>query len=221
MFLSYALGVVVLFFVLLGQARIALVRREFRPRLAVFLGVIGFFETIAYAGGHHVPASSWAWVLGTLLVGAVGLGALRGLSVRVWSGNGWVVRQGTTTTMVLWLLTLLALSVGDAAGSSGTTDLAGASFLLYLGLTLGTQSYVVFRRGVPLWAALGPDAGRPLQFHFSEGPGGFFATFQTNGAPPGWGPPPRPHVHDDPDIIDAEVVEDDDELGPPELPAPR
>ena len=221
MFVSYALGVVVLFFVLLGQARIALVRREFRPRLAVFLGVIGLFETIAYAGDHHVPASSWAWVLGTLLVGAVGLGALRGLSVRVWSGNGWVVRQGTTATMVLWLLTLLALSVGDAAGSSGTTDLAGASFLLYLGLTLGMQSYVVFRRGEPLWAALGPDAGRPLQFHFSEGPGGFFATFQTNGAPPGWGPPQRPHAHDDPDIIDAEVVEDDDEHGPPELPAAR
>ena len=220
MFLSYALGAIVLFFVLLGQPRIAVVRREFRPRLPVFLGVIGLFETIAYAGDHHVSGAAWAWVLGALVVGALGLGALRGLSMRVWSVNGWVVRQGTTATMVLWLISLLAYFVADAASSqTGGTDLAGASFLLYLGLTLGLQSYVVFRRGQPLWSALGPDAGRPLQFHFSQGPGAFFATFRTDGgAPPGWG---APGPQDDPDIIDAEVVEEDDEHKPPELPAAR
>jgi hypothetical protein len=220
MFLSYALGAVVLFFVLLGQARIGVVRRFFRPRLAVFLGVLGFIETIAYAGDHHVPSSSWAWVAGTMVLGALGVGALRGLSMRVWSGNGWVVRQGTAVTMVLWLVTLLAHVFGDAGGSqAGAADLAGATLLLYLGLTLGMQSYVVFRRGQPLWTALGPDAGRPLQFNFSQAPGTFFATFRTDGgAPPGWGAP-RPQ--DDPDIIDVEVVEDDDEHGPPELHAPR
>jgi len=221
MFFSYALGAIVLFFVLLGQARIGVVRRDFRPRLAVFLGVIGLFQTIAYAGDHHVPSSAWAWVAGTMLLGAAGLGALRALSMRVWSVNGWVVRQGTTATMVLWLVTLLAHVLGDAGGThGGGSDLAGATFLLYLGLTLGLQSYVVFRRGQPQWDALGPDAGRPLQFHFSQGPGAFFATFQTNGAPPGWNAP-RPEPYDDPDIIDAEVVEDDDEPGPPELHAPR
>jgi len=221
MFFSYALGAIVLFFVLLGQARIGVVRRDFRPRLAVFLGVIGLFQTIAYAGDHHVPSSAWAWVAGTMLLGAAGLGALRALSMRVWSVNGWVVRQGTTATMVLWLVTLLAHVLGDAGGThGGGSDLAGATFLLYLGLTLGLQSYVVFRRGQPQWDALGPDAGRPLQFHFSQGPGAFFATFQTNGAPPGWNAP-RPGPYDDPDIIDAEVVEDDDEPGPPELHAPR
>jgi hypothetical protein len=222
MFFSYALGAIVLFFVLLGQARIGTVRRGFRPRLPVFLGVIGLAQTIAYAGDHRVPSSAWAWVAGTMLLGALGLGALRGLSMRVWSGNGWVVRQGTATTMVLWLLTLLAHVFGDAGGThGGSADLAGATLLLYLGLTLGMQSYVVVRRGQPLWDALGPDAGRPLQFHFSEGPGAFFATFRTDGtAPPGWGAA-RPGPYDDPNVIDAEVVEDDDEHGPPELHAPR
>ena len=41
--------------------------------------MIGLFETIAYAGDHHVPSSSWAWVAGTMVLGALGLGALRGL----------------------------------------------------------------------------------------------------------------------------------------------
>src|SRR5947209_14777096 len=104
MFLSYAFGAIVLIFVLLGQSRIGVVRRDFRPRLPVFLGVIGLFAMFAYAGDHHVSGSAWAWVLGTLAVGALGVGALRGLSMRVWSSNNWVVRQGTTATMLLWLL---------------------------------------------------------------------------------------------------------------------
>jgi hypothetical protein len=220
MFFSYALGVIVLFFVLLGQSRIGVVRRQFRPRLPVFLGVIGLFQTIAYAGDHHVPSSSWAWVAATMVLGALGLGALRGLSMRVWASRGWVVRVATAATWLLWVVTLLAHVFGDAGGSqAGAADLAGATFLLYLGLTLGAQSYVVVRRGEPLWAELGPDAGQPLQFHFSQGPGAFFTTVRTDfGGPPQWGTPSQ---GDDPDIIDVEVVEDDDDHGPPELHAPR
>jgi hypothetical protein len=104
---------------------------------------------------------------------------------------------------------------------------------VYLGLTLAVQYYVVYRRALPLWAQLGPDAGRPLQVRFSQGPGGFFATFRGPGAAPGapggpggWAEPGggwvRPGggaaVRHDPTVIDAEVVED--EQDPPELSAP-
>ena len=85
------------------------------------------------------------------------------------------------------------------------------------------QYYVVFRRALPLWDQLGPNAGRPLQVHFAQGPGAFFATFRSDGGgPAGWGPAggAAPDA-DDPDVIDAEVVEDDDDHGPPELHAPR
>ena len=57
---------------------------------------------------------------------------------------------------------------GSHAGAAG---LEGASFLLYLGLTLAVQDYVVHRRALPLWAQLGPDAGRPLQVQFTLQPG--------------------------------------------------
>ena len=144
--------------------------------------------------------------------------------MRVWASNGWVVRQGNAVTMALWLVSLLVHFAADSAGNhSGGAGLEAASFLLYLGLTLGVQYYVVFRRALPLWAQLGPNAGRPLQVHFSQGPGAFFATFRSEGAgPAGWGPAGGPATAaDDPDVIDAEVVEDDDDHGPPELHAPR
>ena len=214
---SYLVGIPVLIFVLLGQSRAVPVPRVYRPRLPVVLGVIGLFSLASYAGDHHVTSAAWAWLLGTLAVGAVVLGALRGLTMRVWPSNGWVMRLGTALTMALWLATLLALFVADAAGNhSGATDLVGAGFLVYLGLTLAMQSYVVFRRARPLWAQLGPDAGRPLQVNFMQSPGVFFTTFRTGGPGPGWG-----SQGENSDIIDAEVVEDDEHQGPPELHAPR
>ena len=214
---SYLVGIPVLIFVLLGQSRPMPVPRVYRPRLPLVLGVIGLFTLASYAGDHHVTSAAWAWLLGTLAVGAIGLGALRGLTMRVWPSNGWVMRLGTAPTMALWLATLLALFVADAAGNhSGATDLVSAGFLVYLGLTLAMQSYVVFRRARPLWAQLGPDAGRPLQVNFMQSPGVFFTTFRTGGPGPGWG-----SQGENSDIIDAEVVEDDEHQGPPELHAPR
>jgi hypothetical protein len=240
-FFSYALGALILVLVLLRQVRVRPVPRVFQPRLPVVIGVIGLFEMFSYAGSHHVSSSAWLWVLGTLVVGGLGLGVLRGLSMRVWKGNGWVLRQGNAITMALWLVSLLVHFVGDNGQShAGAAGLEGSSFLLYLGVTLCVQYYVVYRRALPLWAELGPDAGRPLAVQFMQAPGAFFASFNGPagwapgagaGAGPGAGQPQAPGTSsgqggrsryaDDPNIIDAEVVEDDDDHGPPELHAPR
>lgn len=229
-FFSYALGAIILILVLLRQVRIRPVPRVFQPRLPLVLGVIGLFEMFSYAGNHHVTAGAWGWVVGTLVIGALGLGALRGLSMRVWAADGWVLRQGNALTMGLWLVSLLVHFAGDAAvDHAGAAGLQASSFLLYLGVTLSMQYYVVFRRALPLWQQLGPDAGRPLQVHFTQGPGSFFATFggpAAGGA--GWGAPGQRQGRSaggraahDPTVIDAEVVEDEDGHGPPELHAPH
>lgn len=213
---SYVVGALVLIPVLLRQIRAVPVPRAYVPRLPIVLGVIGLFAMSTYAGDHHVTSTDWTWVLGTL-AGAVVLGGLRGLSTRVWDTNGWVVRQANLVTMALWLVTLVLQFAGDAAAG-----LVGASFLIFLGLTMAAQRYVEFRRARPMWARLGPDAGRPLVMNFTQGPGAFFATFRTDGqgagAPGGWGSPTSGY---DPNVIDVEVVDDDEDHGPPELHAPH
>ena len=157
-----------------------------------------------------------------------------------------MLRQGGAITMALWLVSLLVHFVGDAGqGHAGAAGLEGASFLLYLGVTLCAQYYVVYRRALPLWGQLGPDAGRPLRMQFTQftqSPGAFFATFGGPGggggggvggpAGSGWGQSPGQRqapsdssgggsFADDPNVIDVEVVEDDDDHGPPELHAPH
>ncbi len=226
---SVFIGAVLLVLVLLRQVAVRPVPRVLRVTLPVFIGVIGLFELIGYANGHHhIAGSAWAWVLGTLLIGAVGLGIVRGLTVRIWTAGNWVLRQGTAVTMVLWLLSLAVHFAGDAFGAHAHdgSGLVASSFLLYLGLTLGVQAAVVHRRAEPLWAQLGPPAGNPFQMNFSQGPGAFFATFRTGpggpAGPAGWGDPGHhggPVDYDDPNVIDAEVVEDSDD--PPELPRAR
>lgn len=213
---SYVVGVLVLIPVLLRQIRVVPVPRTYVPRLPIVLGVIGLFAMSSYAGDHHVTSADWSWVLGTF-VGAIVLGGLRGVTMRVWDTNGWVVRQANLVTMALWLGTLVLQFAGDAAAG-----LVGASFLIFLGLTMAVQRYVEFRRARPMWARLGPDAGRPLIMNFTQGPGAFFTTFRTDPrgarAPGGWG---GPSAGSDPNIIDVEVVDEDDEHGPPELRAPH
>jgi hypothetical protein len=228
---SIALDVLIGVYILSRQRRIRVVRRVLSLRFPIIVGVIGLIDLLSYTDTHHhITQSDWVWVLATIAVGALLLGAIRALTVKIWTSNDWVVRQGTWLTIGLWVLSLaLHFAGGIGAQHSGAGNLEASSFLLYLAITYGVQNYVVHRRAVPLWDALGPEAGRRLQVTFGQGPGGagtFFTMFGGgDGAGPGFGPgngrsfgpegPGGRHAQDDPTIIDAEVVEDDD--GPPEL----
>jgi hypothetical protein len=227
MFFTIALDVLIAVYVLSRQRRIRLVPRLLNLRLPIIFGVIGLIDLLGYTDNHrhHVTGADWAWVLATLVVGALILGGIRALTVKVWTSNQWVVRQGTWLTIGLWVLSLALHFVGDVgAAHNGAGNFEASSFLLYLAVTYGVQNYVVHRRALPLWDALGPQAGRGLQINFRPGPGGpgaFFATFRGGpGGGPGFGPgSPQstgPSRQNDPTIIDAEVVDDDDD-GPPAL----
>jgi hypothetical protein len=222
MWLSYAFGIGVVLLVIFNQTRIRPVPLVLTARLPVVVGAIGIFDVLEYLSqNHHPTGTDYLWVGGTLLVGAVLLGAVRAFTVRLWTAGVWVVRQGTPLTMFLWVLSLvLHFYVDGGGGHKGASGLEQSTLLLYLGLTIGVQAYVVHRRAVPLYQQLGPDAGRRLRVNFGSGPGGMrtvFATFRSGGQ--GFGVPhPAPGTAGRDDIIDAEVVEDED---PPELPHPH
>jgi hypothetical protein len=227
MFFSIFFGVLAVLYILNRQRRIRPVPRLLGLRFPIVLGVVGLIDLLSYTGNHHPSHSAYLWVLATLIVGGVILGAIRALTVKIWTSNNWVVRQGTGLTMALWVVSLaLHFLSGANAPGAGAGDLEASSFLLYVAVTYGVQRYVVHRRAMPLWDALGPEAGRPLQINFGQGPGGagtFFTTFGNRG--PGFGPgfgsgpesDPDPYSsrRNDPTIIDVEVVEDED--GPAEL----
>jgi hypothetical protein len=223
MFFSVFFGVLAVLYILNRQRRIRPLPRLLGLRFPVFLGVVGLIDLLSYADTHHPSHSAYLWVLVTLIVGGVILGVIRAFTVKIWTSNNWVVRQGTGLTMALWVVSLaLALLTGANAPGVGAGNLEASSFLLYLAITYGVQRYVLHRRAAPLWDALGPDAGQRLQVNFGQGPGGagtFFTTFGGGGPGFGTGPEPDSDAYssrrNDPTIIDVEVIEDDD--GPAEL----
>ena len=157
-FLSYALGAIILVLVLLRQVRVRPVPRVYQPRLPVVLGVIGLFEMFGYAGDHHVSAERVG--MGHRHVGHRRVGfrrAARPHHAGLGEPAAGCVRQGTALTMGLWLVSLLIHFAGDYGGDhAGAAGLAGASFLLYLGVTLSVQYYVVYRRRCLCGSSSGP-----------------------------------------------------------------
>ncbi len=108
-------------------------------------------------GGFAVPASSpgWALLAATMLLSLV-VGLWRGRLTRVWvDGDGRVWRQGTRTTIVLFLALITAkILLGTVAYRWGIDDGAGfGEVLLVVAVMLAAQAELVTRRANRLVSA--------------------------------------------------------------------
>ena len=100
--------------------------------------------TVALAGasrGVPLTTHNLAGLLLALAVDAVGLGAVRAYTLRLWNEGGAWHRQGTWLTASLWLVgTGMHVALDTAMG------FGAASALLYLGVTYAAQRLVVQHR---------------------------------------------------------------------------
>ncbi|MFF4617254.1 hypothetical protein [Nonomuraea jabiensis] len=106
---------------------------------------------VGIASGGAIDPRHLALSLSLFLVEAViavALGVWRATTVRVWlddSGVSW--SKATAWTMLVWLASI-AIRVGlYLAGGALGLELSTGGILLFIGLTIGAQSYVVARRG--------------------------------------------------------------------------
>ena len=142
---NIAIGLSVVGLLLVRQMQPRPAKETSSIRLALALGVIGIAEIRHAIGGHHLTATTVAWLVLSLLAGA-GLGALRAATVSIWQGeDGSAWRQGTILTAALWLVSLATHLVLDAVidHSTRTAALGTSSILLYLAVTLGVQREIV------------------------------------------------------------------------------
>lgn len=81
-------------------------------------------------------------------VAAVGLGLLRGVTMRVWESHGVVYSRGRWTTLVAWLVSIaVRLGLVVLAHAMGATVAANESLLpALLGVTLLTQGLLMAAR---------------------------------------------------------------------------
>lgn len=121
-------------------------------RLSVILAIIGVIEFANFLRGHpHDSGAITAAVVGSLVLAGV-FGWLRALTVRVWrQDDRQLYRKGTWLTAVLWVISLAvhlgydALVAGHVTGKNGG-NVADATVVLYLVITLTVQRYLLLRR---------------------------------------------------------------------------
>jgi hypothetical protein len=110
--------------------------------LPVVLIVIGLAELATLAtGSSKLTGGEIGILVALLVVDAVGLGALRAWTVKLWHDGTAVLRQGTWLTVVLWLVGIAIHEVVDLVA-----HIPSASLLLYLGVTLLAQQLVLQTR---------------------------------------------------------------------------
>jgi hypothetical protein len=110
--------------------------------LPVILIVIGLAELATTSkGSNKLTASEIGILVALLVLDAVGLGAVRAWTVRLWHDGNAVLRKGTWLTVVLWLVGIGIHEVVDFLA-----HIPSGSLLLYLGVTLLAQQLVLQTR---------------------------------------------------------------------------
>lgn len=69
------------------------------------------------------------------------MGAIRAYTVKLWSSGSVVYRQGTWLTIGLWIVSVALHLAVDQIGKTGD-----ATLLIYYGITLAVQNWVVQSR---------------------------------------------------------------------------
>jgi hypothetical protein len=152
---TVVISLAVLAFILYRQRQV----RRASPTLVlpVILIVIGLVELASLSRGSNKLTSAEIGILIVLLaLDAVGLGAVRALTVRLWHDGQAVLRQGTWLTVGLWLVGIVIHEAVDLVAHIPSTSL-----LLYLGLTLLAQQLVLQTRVNRMERQPGSPAGQP------------------------------------------------------------
>jgi hypothetical protein len=128
------------------------------PRLVLILVIIGLLEAVRYFQGLHAGTAAIVALVGSLVLATL-FGAARAATVRIWMQDGQAWVKGNWLTAGLWLVAVGAhLGYDFLIGQhKDIGSLGDATLILYLGISLAVQRYIVNLRAQRLDPA---EAGR-------------------------------------------------------------
>jgi hypothetical protein len=141
------IGVLVLLRVIGRQVTGSYVTQRGLVLMPAILLVVGLYSFSSAAG--DASAGEFAFI-GLDFVVLVGLGFARGASIKLTQREHGLFQKGSPVTLVLWLLTI-AIRVGLAFGSAALwpdSNLGQATVALGVGLTIGAQNAMIYRRAL-------------------------------------------------------------------------
>ncbi|HEX4213728.1 MAG TPA: hypothetical protein VIA06_10460 [Candidatus Dormibacteraeota bacterium] len=123
------------------------------PVVAVGLGLI---ELVNGAPAHVKPLDVELLLLSALI--SIGLGAWRGLTVRIFVRGGFPWQRYTAATVLLWIVQIAAKFAVTYGGEKGGATLASSTWalILTLGLSLAAEAAVIAPRALATHASFSP-----------------------------------------------------------------
>jgi drug/metabolite transporter (DMT)-like permease len=150
---SILIGLVVLGWLLWRQVQVRELRHDRGYVFPLVLCVAGVAQIVGYDREHALGGTGIALLAAGFVV-AGGFALLRARTVRVWLDDGRLLRQGTTVTVVLWVVAIAIHLGGDHLIAPHDADhLGSVSLLLYLGVSLGIQRFALGERARHLLTA--------------------------------------------------------------------
>ncbi|WP_034264007.1 hypothetical protein [Actinospica robiniae] len=142
---SLIIGAAVLALLIFRQVSVRPLREG--HRVPLILTVVGIVEFSQYLRSHRGHPAAIASALGGSLVLAAVSGAARAPTVRIWTQDGTVMRQGTALTVLLWIVpAAMHLGYDKLAGGNAVGDVGASTMLLYYAVTFTVQRRVLHAR---------------------------------------------------------------------------
>ena len=140
-FTNIVLYAAILIFILYRQLRVREVTKQARVYLIILLvGLYLFYQGIS-SKQLFLDTKTVGILAIIFIVLAMGLGAARAYTCKIWKEQNTFYRKGTAVTLVLWAVTIVAHILLDTLIDGGQ-----CSSLLYLGSSLYTQHIVILKR---------------------------------------------------------------------------
>ncbi|MEV5965240.1 hypothetical protein AB0L70_25955 [Kribbella sp. NPDC051952] len=114
------------------------------PTILLLIGLLSVSSAV-----HTATSGELAFLVLDCVI-LVGLGLARGTSVRLSQTPDGLYQKGTGATLALWLITI-GLRIGGAFASAAIWPhgaLSHASIVLTIGLTIGAQNAMIYRRAL-------------------------------------------------------------------------
>ncbi|OKP90462.1 hypothetical protein A3844_05370 [Paenibacillus helianthi] len=139
-FTPVIIGILALLYILYRQLQIRQVNK-LELKLPVILLLFGGIIFKNFLNDHTLTATSFATVIFSLTILAVGMASIRAYTVRLWVEKNTIYRKGTWLTITLWIITMALHFAVDEIGNIGQSTL-----LIYYAITLSVQQWVVVSR---------------------------------------------------------------------------
>lgn len=138
---SIFLYIVIIIWVIYRQLQPKKIKQSQKKLLVLIL--LGLYFLLNNIDEHkiHLNLPTILGLTFSLIVLAVGFGALRALTCKVWQTKGIYYRKATWLTILLWIIMIFLHGTIDYLTKTGSSSL-----FLYLALTLYSQHFVLLVR---------------------------------------------------------------------------